>query len=295
MKIRSAAIIACLSLVALGFLSAIVIKWRGFRASSTPSSFEVAVARSVRNFAIPRAESRKRNPVANDPTVLQQGRDAFLARCASCHGIDGRGGTPIGVNEYPRFPNLHSKETQRLSDGDIHYNIENGVQLTGMPAMHSQSSSESWKLVSYIRNLRSATPQEAASQEHIASSAHYAGSESARSVTLRSTSGGRRRRWQTWCAIRRRIRTPSFPISAPTTWLSSPSIRWPSFTAADGSNATLPGSEMITTPYLFSGTWERRSGSDITCRIPERTGGPLTILPKTCSGPPARHATAAIQ
>jgi formate-dependent nitrite reductase cytochrome c552 subunit len=43
-----------------------------------------------------------------------------------------------------------------------------------MPAMQSQSYSESWKLVSYIRSFRSVTPQEAAVQEHIESSAHYA-------------------------------------------------------------------------------------------------------------------------
>jgi hypothetical protein len=41
-------------------------------------------------------------------------------------------------------------------DGEIHYIIENGIQLTGMPAMASpkgDSAAESWKLVSYIRSL----------------------------------------------------------------------------------------------------------------------------------------------
>lgn len=175
---RRMAGIAFLLLIVLGVLGAVFIKWRGFRASSPPGALETKLGRFVRNFAIPHGESRKANPVAGDPVALQQGRDAFFSRCATCHGVDGRGATPIGANEYPRVPDLHSGPTQSLTDGDIHYIIENGVQLTGMPAMHSQSSSESWKLVLFIRNLRSPTPQEAAAQEHVVSTAHYVGSES---------------------------------------------------------------------------------------------------------------------
>src|SRR5246127_2862604 len=172
--------IAVLVLVVLAASGAAAIKWRGFRASSPPSAFEVAASASLRDFAIPRAEKRKINPVAGDSLALEQGRNDFLARCASCHGVDGRGATPIGANQYPRVPDLRSDQTQSLTDGDIHYIIENGVQLTGMPAMHSEPSSESWKLVSHIRSLRTATPQEAATLEHVASTAHYVGSESCR-------------------------------------------------------------------------------------------------------------------
>ena len=178
MKIQKGVPIVCLSLVSLVALSAVVIKWRGFRASSSPSSFETTFARSLRDFAIPRLEHHRANPLAGDPVALEQGRDAFLARCASCHGVDGRGATPIGANQYPRVPDLRSEPTQRLSDGDIHYIIENGVQFTGMPAMHSQSSSESWKLVAFIRSLRLAAPQEAVVEHRVSSSAHYVGSES---------------------------------------------------------------------------------------------------------------------
>src|SRR6185312_13419592 len=109
------------------------------------------------------------NPVAGNPIALRQGRDAFLTRCATCHGVDGRGATPIGANQYPRVPNLRADQTQNLTDGDIHYIIENGVQLTGMPAMHSQSSSESWKLVSFIRSFRTGTPQEMTTEQQAAS------------------------------------------------------------------------------------------------------------------------------
>src|ERR1700730_3557578 len=175
--------IAVVSLALILFLGvcAGLLKWRGFRDSSTPSSFETDVARSLRNFAIPVAERSVTNPVDRNSTALHQGRENFLTPCASCHGVDSRGLTPIGANVYPRVPDLHLDAPQQLSDGEIHYIIENGIELTGMPAMpssHHESALESWKLVSYIRSLRSLTRPEKALQVSALGSAHYTGSES---------------------------------------------------------------------------------------------------------------------
>ncbi len=78
MKIRRTLIIAALALLLVGTLCAGVLKWRGFRATSTPSAFEMVAARSIRDFAIPGAERDKTNPDANDWTAIQQGREDFL-------------------------------------------------------------------------------------------------------------------------------------------------------------------------------------------------------------------------
>ena len=176
-------IVGCvfLTIAALVVIGAIWIKVRGFRASSEPSAFEATIARDLRNFSIPRTEVSKKNPYADDALSVQQGRDLFLSRCATCHGIDGRATTAIGTSTYPRVPNLRATATQSLSDGEIHYIIENGVQMTGMPAMpglRSPSKNDSWALVSYIRSLRSATEQDAKLQTAWMSSAHYLGSQS---------------------------------------------------------------------------------------------------------------------
>jgi predicted CXXCH cytochrome family protein len=178
LKIAAYVSLAIAVLVAIG---GIWIKVRGFRASSEPSAFEATIARDLRNFSIPRVEVSKKNPYAHDALSVQQGRDLFLSRCATCHGIDGRGTTAIGTSTYPRVPNLRATATQSLSDGEIHYIIENGVQMTGMPAMpglRSPSKNDSWALVSYIRSLRSATDQDAKLQTAWMSSAHYVGSQS---------------------------------------------------------------------------------------------------------------------
>jgi len=176
--------VVLLSLLLPIVVVAVTVKMRGFRASSHPSSFENSVARAVRDFSIPGGERRKKNPYAGDELALQQGREIYLTRCASCHGTDGRGTTPIGANVYPRVPDLRDTPTQKLSDGDIHYIIQNGVQLSGMPAMpgpRSESDRDSWALVSYIRNMRSATDQEAQRQQTIASTARYVGSQACES------------------------------------------------------------------------------------------------------------------
>ena len=153
---------------------------RGFRATAEPTAFETVVARTVRNLAIPHRARNERNPLTPTSKNLQEGREEFLARCASCHGHDGSGLTQVGRNLYPRAPNLRSAQTQSLTDGEIHYIIENGVQLTGMPAWnnpHQEPVDNAWNLVLFIRSLRPLTYEEKARQASTAGSAHYVGSQ----------------------------------------------------------------------------------------------------------------------
>src|SRR5579862_7862472 len=114
MTTRKTLITAGLSLLLVATLCAGILKWRGFRATSTPSALETVAARSIRDFAIPGKERRLTNPDADDWTAIQDGHEDFLARCASCHGVDARGRTPIGTNVYPRVPDLRSESTQNL-------------------------------------------------------------------------------------------------------------------------------------------------------------------------------------
>jgi predicted CXXCH cytochrome family protein len=163
----------------LALLFTLLIKMRGFRASSTPTRFETLVARLVRDFAIPRSEKTRTNPYAGDDEALRQGRREFLSRCGTCHGDDGRGVTPIGTNVYPRVPDLHNPLTQNLTDGELRYIIAHGIQLTGMPAMPGLDGQEeriSWALVTYLRSLRTLTSIEATHRQSIISTAQYVGS-----------------------------------------------------------------------------------------------------------------------
>ena len=87
----------------------------------------------------------------------------------------------MGGHLYPRVPDLRAAPTQELSDGEIHYIIENGVPLTGMPAWRSpqpESADNLWKLVLYIRTLNPLTHQQQVLQANTAAQARYVGSRS---------------------------------------------------------------------------------------------------------------------
>jgi predicted CXXCH cytochrome family protein len=161
-------------------LCASVVLWRGFRATETPSKFETVVARAVRDHSIPRVERRQKNPLRGDAEALQQGRELFLSRCATCHGIDGSGVTAVGANLYPRVPDLRQSPTQNLTDGQIHSIIEYGVRFTGMPGQrngHRQENGDSWKLALFVRSLQPLSHEEKTQQASTITSAHYVGSQ----------------------------------------------------------------------------------------------------------------------
>jgi predicted CXXCH cytochrome family protein len=174
------AVRATLIVVALAGIAGGLLILRGFRATAEPTAFETVVARTVRDLAIPRQEKNESNPQLPTPENLQAGRDRFLASCATCHGNDANGRSSVGHSLYPRATDLRSARTQALTDGELHYIIENGVQLTGMPAWghpHGELNGESWNLVLYIRTLRATSAGDSATLAHVAASAHYVGSQ----------------------------------------------------------------------------------------------------------------------
>ena len=153
---------------------------RGFRATDQPSAAEIAMARTVRNLGIPSSARSEKNPWTATPDLLQEARENFTDRCAGCHGRDGDGRSGIGQNLYPKAPDLRRPETQKLTDGEIHFIIQNGVRLTGMPAMGNphggQDDNSAWKLVLFLRSIGLESPQEKPAEEATAASAHYVGS-----------------------------------------------------------------------------------------------------------------------
>ena len=75
------------------------------------------------------------------------GQQIFASACASCHGLDGRGGE--------RAPNIaQAAAVQRLSDPEITRIVTEGVPGTGMPAFHALGSSGISAVVKYLRVLQ---------------------------------------------------------------------------------------------------------------------------------------------
>lgn len=148
--------------VAAAFAASIL--HNGLSARARPSALETFIARNIRHIAIPSNARAMTNPIADSPEVQREARLHFADHCAICHGNDGSGDTPIGRGLYPKPPDLRQENTQKLSDGELFWIIENGVRLTGMPAFGGEaghdSGEDSWKLVRFIRHLPKLTAEE---------------------------------------------------------------------------------------------------------------------------------------
>ena len=134
----------------------------GVSARAKPTAMETMMAREVRHMAIPASARGLQNPVAETQEILRDARLHFADHCAICHANDGGGDTLIGLNLYPKPPDLRQEDTQKLSDGELFWIIENGVRFTGMPGFGGAPGSEqdSWKLVRFIRHLPQLTDEE---------------------------------------------------------------------------------------------------------------------------------------
>jgi predicted CXXCH cytochrome family protein len=179
-KAWRAFLLGVLLVFAVVLIGAAAFIHRGFRATNHYLPLETVVARTARDFSIPGAAKDEKNPLDATPQNIQDGRDMFLAKCQTCHNHDGSGLSTVGQSLYPRVPDLRASATQNLTDGEIHYIIANGVQLTGMPAWDNPrevQKQDTWKLVLYVRSLRPLTQTEQAEESHTSVSAHYVGSQ----------------------------------------------------------------------------------------------------------------------
>ena len=151
-----------LFLAALG--AALVLpNTRGFSAREQPTRIESFLARAARSAAIPAGSRDRANPVPNTAGTLDDARAHWADHCALCHGNDGAGDTELGRHTYPPAPDMRLPATQRLSDGELFYVIQNGIRLSAMAAWGEGSAHDeeaSWKLVHFIRHLPRLTDAE---------------------------------------------------------------------------------------------------------------------------------------
>ncbi len=134
-----------------------------FSAKGTPPAWEVKIARFVRHLATPSHFLKMSNPIRFSREVFLEARHHFADHCATCHGNDGSGKTPMGPNFYPPVPDLRSTDIQSMADGELFYIIHSGIRFTGMPAWGKgppEDDLESWKLVLFIRALPNLTPED---------------------------------------------------------------------------------------------------------------------------------------
>ncbi|HMF74300.1 MAG TPA: c-type cytochrome [Bryobacteraceae bacterium] len=90
---------------------------------------------------------KPKNPLGNGLEVVAEGHTLYNKTCTACHGRDGTQGD--------RAPALGAARRYfRLSEAAIFDAIKNGIPGTAMPASGLQDT-EIWRIVAYIRNIRS--------------------------------------------------------------------------------------------------------------------------------------------
>jgi putative heme-binding domain-containing protein len=97
------------------------------------------------------AGAQKANPAAqkNRParSAAEDGRKTFASVCATCHGLDGRGGE--------RGPNIATRaEVQGLSDEETLRMLQAGIPAAGMPAFGALGVPKIKAVIGYLRILQ---------------------------------------------------------------------------------------------------------------------------------------------
>jgi len=160
LAVQGLAVVLCMSLLV----------HKGLSVREQPTAAEVHLARLLRRLAVPGHALALSNPLTPTAEVIAKARAHFADHCAGCHGNDGRGRTSIGMNLYPKAPDMTLAATQSMSDGEIFYTIKHGIRLTGMPAWGAdtpQDDEASWGLVHFIRHLPDVTPVELSAMEKL--------------------------------------------------------------------------------------------------------------------------------
>jgi mono/diheme cytochrome c family protein len=151
----------------------------GFSAREQPNGVETWVAGKARAMAIPATAASLKNPVTATASVLDEAREHWADHCAGCHANNGSGDSMMGKNMYPPAPDMRQASTQRLTDGELFFIIQNGVRLTGMPgwtsldkgsrdqARSAHDAEDSWKLVHFVRHLPQLTLAEEKEMEKL--------------------------------------------------------------------------------------------------------------------------------
>jgi mono/diheme cytochrome c family protein len=136
---------------------------QGFSARSQPNAVEAFSAGMARDLAMPKDVKEKQNPVPTSDEVLSEARAHWADHCAACHANNGSGDVEMGKHMYPPAPDMRQRETQKKTDGEMFFIIQNGIRLTGMPGWGNGShhdEQDSWKLVRFVRHLPQLTAKE---------------------------------------------------------------------------------------------------------------------------------------
>lgn len=113
-----------------------------------------AAALAQEEWLVPDEARAVENPVLLSDAVLEAGKTAYQARCATCHGDAAKGDGKATRFIKPPPADISTEEARdRMTDGELFYKITEGRKP--MPGMaRTLSEEERWQVVHYLRTLQ---------------------------------------------------------------------------------------------------------------------------------------------
>ncbi len=95
------------------------------------------------------------------PELIAKGKELFKNTCASCHGDNGDGNGPAGLNLNPKPRNFHAKEgwTNGRRFADMFKTLTEGILKNGMAAYEYIPADDRFALIHFIRTFESDFPE----------------------------------------------------------------------------------------------------------------------------------------
>jgi mono/diheme cytochrome c family protein len=156
-----AGFLTCLILLAAGAAAVAVTGSYDVSAARPPGSLEKRLAGFALDHSVARRAPKVENPQGKNPDSVRAGMAHYKEMCVFCHGAPGVDATEAGEGLNPPAPDLSGNKTQKRSDGELFWILQNGIRMTGMPAFGpTHKDEEVWKIVAFLRHLPSLTPEE---------------------------------------------------------------------------------------------------------------------------------------
>ncbi|HET7619540.1 MAG TPA: c-type cytochrome [Vicinamibacterales bacterium] len=109
-----------------------------------------------KGWTIPEGASEEANPLRNDASAVETGRQLFRQKCQRCHGPGGLGDGPDADPDHQDDMNLtRADRAEANPDGVVFYKAWNGRSKPKMPAFRDDLTKEQvWAIVTYVQTLR---------------------------------------------------------------------------------------------------------------------------------------------
>jgi mono/diheme cytochrome c family protein len=104
-------------------------------------------------WPVPAEFKSKANPVKSNAASIADGKEAYEAKCASCHGKKGLGDGPKAKTLDTPSGDFTTATFQAQTDGELFWKTKTGRE--DMPSYKAKLTDEEiWSAVNYIRTLK---------------------------------------------------------------------------------------------------------------------------------------------